>query len=196
MTRQDTDRASTAARQAADRVAVDVATVARRLGITPDAVRGRLHRGTLEGERRPGGQWVVFLDPEPATDTGDRPATGSQQDATGHRQAADSAVVGELRARVDDQMATIADLRSQLERRDDDLRRRDAELERKDVLLHELMRKIPDAAAMLPAEIEAADYRRTADTADQGQRDQFTEVPRYRHRPSMIADLWRRLHGR
>ena len=46
----------------ADRTGIPVATAARQLGVTPDAVRARLHRGTLLGHKVDG-EWRVFLDP-------------------------------------------------------------------------------------------------------------------------------------
>lgn len=41
---------------------VNTTTAARLLGITERAVRARLERGTLAGERTPNGCWLVFLD--------------------------------------------------------------------------------------------------------------------------------------
>lgn len=47
---------------------IDVLEVARRLGITPDAVRARLRRGTLEGYRNNSGNWrIVSNDMTPNT---------------------------------------------------------------------------------------------------------------------------------
>lgn len=48
---------------------VTAAEAALRLGLSQKAIRGRLLRGTLRGERRPEG-WVVWLPTE-------RPATGA-----------------------------------------------------------------------------------------------------------------------
>ena len=42
---------------------VTLAEAAVRLGISPDAARKRLERGTLHGEKR-GGRWRVFLGPD------------------------------------------------------------------------------------------------------------------------------------
>ncbi len=88
------DRAPTADQQAAgsrDSRSLSVAEAARRLGITPDAVRGRLHRGTLYGEKV-GTEWRVFL-PDVEAPTADRqatqqPPTAAQQDTTADQQAA------------------------------------------------------------------------------------------------------------
>lgn len=132
--RQDTDRLRQATDTTPDRRGVDVATAAAHLGITPDAVRGRLRRKSLAGELGANGQWTVYLDPAP----GDRPPTGERQDTTGYRQAAEShetALVEALQAQVSD-----------LQRR----------LDRYEVNMQMLIAKLPNPAATLPAMIEAA----------------------------------------
>lgn len=62
--------------------AVTVAEAAQRLGVSHDAIRARLRRGTIDGEKR-GDEWIVFLpaeghDGQQDTDTSptgdDRPA--------------------------------------------------------------------------------------------------------------------------
>ena len=57
-----------------DRTPVDVAEAARRLGITPDAVRARIRRGSLEGQKE-GGTWRVMVPRDTGQDT-DRIPTG------------------------------------------------------------------------------------------------------------------------
>jgi hypothetical protein len=57
---------------------VSVAEAARRLGVTPDAIRSRLHRGTLEGEKVAGAWRVVMPAENPPS-----PPTGERQDADG-----------------------------------------------------------------------------------------------------------------
>ena len=79
------DRTPTGRRQATNRrPTVTVSEAAAALGISPDAVRGRLQRGTLEGEKVKG-TWHIFL-PAPSEPTGDQqavdgPSTGHQRDA-------------------------------------------------------------------------------------------------------------------
>jgi hypothetical protein len=79
------DRTPTGRRQATNRrPTVTVSEAAAVLGISPDAVRGRLQRGTLEGEKVKG-TWHISL-PTPSEPTGDQQAidgspTGHQQDA-------------------------------------------------------------------------------------------------------------------
>ncbi len=85
------DRPPTADRQDAgsrDSRGLSVAAAADRLGLTPDAVRGRLHRGTLAGEKV-GTAWRVFLPTVEATagqQASQQPPTAEQQDTTAARQ--------------------------------------------------------------------------------------------------------------
>ncbi len=103
-----TDRPPTADQQVTgsrDSRDLSVAEAADRLGLTPDAVRGRLHRGTLYGQKM-GTEWRVFL-PEEEAPRGRRQATQQlptvdQQDAAADRQATDRADEGSLVALVAD----------------------------------------------------------------------------------------------
>jgi len=80
------DRIPTDPRQDADVMRQDatvgVIEAARMLGVSTDAVRARLRRGTLAGEKVDG-EWQVII---PASDATRQDATGSQQDATADRQ--------------------------------------------------------------------------------------------------------------
>jgi hypothetical protein len=58
-----------------DRRGLSVVEAARVLGVTPDSVRSRLRRGTLEGYRDNLGRWRV-VSPDATVDVADRPATG------------------------------------------------------------------------------------------------------------------------
>ncbi len=152
-----TDRQATGTKQDADRTTLSVPEAAQRLGVTPDAIRARLHRGTLAGEKQ-GGEWKVFLpagDAPMGASTNDQKdvpvarqdvkqdATGKQSDQTGHRQDADRQTVMALIAAKDqtiDRMdAEIAFLRSQLDKRSQELA---DERERSDVLHREAFARI------------------------------------------------------
>jgi excisionase family DNA binding protein len=99
------DRTRSRPQQDGDRLVLSVPEAATRLGVTPDAIRARLHRGTLAGEKV-GGAWRVFLPGAP---------TGEQQDAD--RPATD-ALVSALHDRIDS-------LERQLAERTEEIRRRD-----------------------------------------------------------------------
>ncbi len=76
--RQDADRPDVTRQDAT----VGVVEAARLLGITTDAVRARLRRGTIQGHKVEG-EWLVIV-PGALSDRQD--ATGTQQDATADRQ--------------------------------------------------------------------------------------------------------------
>jgi len=114
---------------------VDTATAARRLGITDDAVRARIRRGTLRGEKV-GAVWHIHLptgattDHEPARhDTTDRRET--------RRDPEPDALAEQLRSEVDylrEQLATT-------------LRQLGAERERADILQREALNRIEALSA-------------------------------------------------
>lgn len=106
---------------------VDVAEAARRLGVTPDAIRSRLHRGTLEGEKVDG-QWRVRLPAGQSVQRERFEPTGTQQDtdrqATGQDPDRQDAGDSTDRARQDAPTVDIAPLVEMIER----LSRRNEEL--------------------------------------------------------------------
>ncbi len=84
--------------QAPTRRRVSVQEAAEVLGVTVEAVRGRIKRGKLEAEREEDGSVYVWLD-------ADRTTTGHDQPPTGHKPAAD---------RLTDQTALIESLLEQV----------------------------------------------------------------------------------
>jgi hypothetical protein len=162
-----TNRQATGTKQDADRMVLSVPDAAQRLGVTPDAIRARLHRGTLEGEKQ-GGEWRVFLPAEPTAPIADTPATdqpellpdsgkksdsdrqdtkqdatGKQSSSTGVRQDADSPLIAAIVAAKDETISRLADevvfLRHQLDQRSRELA---DERERSDVLHREAFARI------------------------------------------------------
>jgi hypothetical protein len=126
---------------------------AARLGITPDAVRARLRRGTLAGERV-GGDWRVFLaaanGDSSRGDNGHDP-TDCDESARHHdgdrrddRHDADTTRHDAVIAAKDETIASLKDevafLRRELETRTDELGRRD-------VLLREALARVPALGA-------------------------------------------------
>ena len=110
---------------------LSVKDAARRLGISPEAVRKRLDRGTLHGVKR-GRVWLVSLSAEDAPQDAVPDARGMPPDA------APDALVAHLQDEV-------AFLRGELESRTEELRR-------KDHLLAAALECIPE----LPATVEDA----------------------------------------
>src|SRR3954468_20349286 len=80
-----------------DRIALSVPEAAERLGVTPDAIRARLHRGTLDGEKE-GGAWRVFL---PSSEVRQSEPAGPQQEGPVGQQDADRQESGAVIARLE-----------------------------------------------------------------------------------------------
>jgi hypothetical protein len=135
-----TDRTATEQRHDTDRTRLSAAEAARVLGITPDAIRARIRRGTLEAERD-GQAWFVWLPRSP---------TGQRHDATEHRPDGDQTRPDALISHLTDE---IGYLRTELAKRSEELARRDdliaqiardqaAERERFDILHREALGRI------------------------------------------------------
>jgi hypothetical protein len=109
------------------RVSVDEA--ARALGLTVDAVRKRVQRGTIEHEKDAAGRVRILLDgpDHPSTLQDDSP------DITGPLIAAKDETIEELRARV--------------RRLEDELDTRNEEIRRRDHLLAAALERIPELEA-------------------------------------------------
>ncbi len=127
---------------------VDTATAARRLGITEDAVRARIRRGTLAGEKI-GAVWHIHL-PTGAT-TDHEPARHDTTDRRETRRAPEpDALAEQLRSEVGylrEQLATT-------------LRQLAAERERADVLQREALGRIEAlSASSMPVWTDTSDQR-------------------------------------
>lgn len=127
-----------------------IAEAATRLGITTDAVRRRLHRGTLPGEKGDDGTWKVYLEVEAPTEPspGARPdanqaATVTSPDPTGQPPGELIALYQSIVSAKDEE---ITFLRDQLDQRSRELA---DERERFDVLQREALARIPTAPAPL-----------------------------------------------
>ena len=80
-----------------DAAPLSLADAAVRLGISPDAARKRLDRGTLRGEKR-NGRWQVSLEPDAVPDTAsDRDRTADAASSP-NRTPPDAGVIVELRS--------------------------------------------------------------------------------------------------
>ncbi len=166
----------------------DLAAAAARLGISPDAARKRLERGTLRGEKH-AGRWLVWLpDLDGQPDTPD--ATGRQSDAasepaSGRSDAAwtpPDAMASTTRELIEQLKEENTYLRDQLDQRSRELA---AERERFDVLHREALARIPalgsgqNAPAAASGLQQAAEPQHTASDPSS----------------SWWASWWRRLTG-
>ena len=143
----DGDRSQTSRR-------VTVAEAAEILGVTVEAVRGRIKRGRLEAERTPEGVFVLLAADQPDDRT--RPADDQQTDQSAYRTVGAEEFIEEMRDR-------IQDLREQLasERRANEENRR---------IIAALTQRIPEIEA--PPEQEA-----TTTTSAPGAPEAATEQP-------------------
>lgn len=130
---QDTDR-------------LTVADAAERLGVTHDAIRARLRRGTLEGEKE-GDHWYVFLPRDAGQDT--------DATATGHDTTPAVALVEQMQSEVDYLRAELTAARIQAAQ----------ERERADVLQREALDRLQ---AMIPIALGPPQSPETGDTTPTG----------------------------
>ena len=119
--RQDTARTGPGDRQDTAPEGLTVAEAAGRLGVTPDAVRRRLHRGTLAGAKTADGEWRVWL-PEPAPG---EEAGGRQDAARTPPGEAPGDLIPVYEARLAEMREDLAFLRNELTARSEELRRKD-----------------------------------------------------------------------
>jgi hypothetical protein len=155
---------------------VTVPEAAARLGVTPDAVRRRLHRGTLAGDKTEEGQWRVWLpEPVPEAETGDRPdaarsSPGPDTTPPG-RSPADAELIEALQA-------TVTDLRTRLDAEGEARRRADH-------IILELSRRSPELGT-------GEDALQNANTGPQS--GTVASEPSDTTRPAWRR-LWRRVTG-
>jgi hypothetical protein len=126
---------------------------AARLGISPDAARKRLERGTLRGEKR-GGRWHVFLDNLDAMSGQNGRHLSGQQDATQDAVWTLSDATADMAWELIDQLKSENEyLRAQLAERSRELA---AERERSDVLQQLALSRIPAVGAGEPVSVHQA----------------------------------------
>ncbi len=158
-------------RQDATPEGLTVADAAARLGVTPDAIRRRLHRGTLAGAKTVDGEWRVWLPdgeagappgPAPGPPPGQPP--GERQDTARTPPAAQEvAPHPAMEALLESQRQEITYLREQLAERSRELA---AERERFDVLHREALARIPALGAGQDAPVAAREPHHATEPAD------------------------------
>ena len=144
-----------------------VQEAAKILGITPEAVRQRLKRGTLAKEKAPDGTVYVLL----YTDQ-DRHNDVSTNDTTTD--------LSFMQAHLDSLQDQIEHLRQELEIRNDDLRRKDTIIVQMNQTLAAMTQRIPELEA--PAEPREA----TMSTSEDERKGEVPPEPEHR-------SWWRRI---
>jgi excisionase family DNA binding protein len=189
---QDTATPPTGHKQDTTKIGVPVADAAVRLGITHDAVRKKLQRGTLPGEKV-GSEWRVFL---PAQDA----QQDNRQDATEMCQDADRTVVLPSDDLVDQLRSEVSFLREQLEQRSREAEQRSRELsterERFDVIHREALHRIEALTATSTPEPEPRTMSVDASPDAPGATEPGSMSPSTLHPRSRISDLICRMLGR
>lgn len=151
---------------------VPVPEAARILGISPEAVRARIQRGTLHKEKSSDGTVYVRLDADQTRSYGDR--TG---DVTDGQSSDQSQLVGSLEEQ-------ISFLRAELVTRNEELRR-------KDHIIAALTERIPE----LPAPVSSQESSEAPETASEwpGRGDVPSGQPEPSEPPK--RSWWRRFFG-
>src|SRR5215207_4071861 len=149
------------------RLKMTVPQAASRLGISAEAVRARIQRGTLEHTKEGGKVYVLLDRPNDATErhdarydehTNDRHDDHPDERHDGARtneRRADAQVLAELRSH-------NASLRSQVDHLRGELQVRNEELRRKDHLLAAALERIPELEAASNGSPEAREASQTA----------------------------------
>ena len=127
-------------------VRMTVQEAAAALGITVEAVRGRMHRGKYGREKAEDGRVYVVLTPDQLANVGERSDEHSEERSAHvrERSGGSSELVEELRDHV-------AFLRAELEARNEEIHRREEEhreeARRKDTIIAQLAQRIPELEA-------------------------------------------------
>jgi hypothetical protein len=134
-----------------ERLMMTVPQAASHLGISAEAVRARIQRGTM-GHTKEGGKVYVLLNPpnEPkdkqdvhTNDRNDDYANERPYGVRANERKADAQVLAELRSHIGSLRSQVEHLRSELEVRNEELRR-------KDHLLAAALKRIPPRLEALP----------------------------------------------
>ena len=127
-------------------VRMTVQEAAAALGITVEAVRGRMHRGKYGREKAEDGRVYVVLTPDQLANVGERSDERSQERSAHVRERSGGS--GEL---VEELRDHVAFLRAELEARNEEIHRREEEhreeARRKDTIIAQLAQRIPEVEA-------------------------------------------------
>ena len=159
---------------------VTVAEAAEILGVSVEAVRGRIKRGTIEHERTPEGLFVL-LDTDQTTTERDQSTDQTRPDADQdtYRTVSATEFIQEMRGRIEDLRAQLAS-----ERRANEENRR---------IIAALTQRIPEIEAP-PSEAQEPSYSPTEATEQPGRVGPQTEVEAPQERRERRS-WWREFFG-
>jgi molybdopterin converting factor small subunit len=183
-------------------VRMTVQEAAAALGITVEAVRGRMHRGKYGREKAEDGRVYVVLTPDQLANVGERsderseaarpPAAEHSEERSAHvRQLAGGS--GEL---VEELRDHVAFLRAELEARNKEIQRREEEhreeARRKDTIIAQLAQRIPELEAPRESSPEAREASETvSEESDKGTGTPEQQEPS----PRRERSWWREFFG-
>jgi len=119
---------------------VDIATAARELGTSESAIKKRLQRGSLPGDKDDEGRWYVLLPVPPGVDDRDDTAPRAQDNGAPGDTPPGTPPVTPVLAAYQDHIDT---LKARVTFLEGELAARTEELQRKDVLLMALVKQQP-----------------------------------------------------
>ena len=151
------------------------------MGISAEAVRQRIKRGTLETKKDPNGTVRVLLD-------ADRTRNDARTD--GDRTTDRTADQALITAHLDHLEQEVAFLRAELQRREQDHRE---ESRRKDHLLAAALERVPQLEA--PASPESREAPQTAAEEPEGMDNPTTTIPAPQEEAAERRSWWRRWFG-
>lgn len=160
-------------------VRMTVQEAASALGITVEAVRGRMHRGKYGREKAEDGRVYVVLTPDQLPNGRERSEERSEPteasvgadpvERSGERSSTVRERFDERQDLVEDLRDHIAFLRAELENRNEEIRRREEEhreeARRKDTIIAQLTQRIPELEAPRETATEATESPETASEA-------------------------------
>ena len=172
-------------------VRMTVQEAAAALGITVEAVRGRMHRGKYGREKAEDGRVYVVLTPDQLANVGERSDEHSEERSAHvrERSGGSSELVEELRDHV-------AFLRAELEARNKEIQRREEEhreeARRKDTIIAQLAQRIPELEAPRESSPEAREASETvSEESDKGTGTPEQQEPS----PRRERSWWREFFG-
>src|ERR687889_887053 len=171
-------------------VRMTVQEAAAALGITVEAVRGRMHRGKYGREKAEDGRVYVVLTPDQLANVGERSDERSEERSAHVRERSGGS--GEL---VEELRDHVAFLRAELEARNEEIHRREEEhreeARRKDTIIAQLAQRIPE----LEAPRESSPEPREASETVSEESDKVTSPEQQEPSPHRERSWWREFFG-
>ena len=171
-------------------VRMTVQEAAAALGITVEAVRGRMHRGKYGREKAEDGRVYVVLTPDQLANVDERSDERSEERSAHVRERSGGS--GEL---VEELRDHVAFLRAELEARNEEIHRREEEhreeARRKDTIIAQLAQRIPE----LEAPRESSPEPREASETVSEESDKVTSPEQQEPSPRRERSWWREFFG-